>query len=79
MQPRLVKSPKVTPLAKCIKRLHAIGLHSQGALKKSATYSSGEKMDIEMRWLLVLGIGTLCFDISLFVLQIPIRTIIVFL
>jgi hypothetical protein len=36
-------------------------------------------MDIGMRWLLLLGIDTLCFDISLFVLQIPIRTIIVFL
>src|SRR5689334_16841579 len=36
-------------------------------------------MNIGMRWLLFPGIDTLCFDISLFVLQIPIRTIIVFL
>jgi hypothetical protein len=35
-------------------------------------------MDIGTRWLLVIGIGTLCFGISLFVLRIPIRTIIVF-
>jgi len=54
-------------------------LQSQQALKKNAIYSSGEKMNIGMRWLLFPGIDTLCFDISLFVLQIPIRTIIVFL
>ncbi len=36
-------------------------------------------MDITMRWLSFMGIGTLCFGISLFVLRIPIRTIVVFL
>jgi hypothetical protein len=35
-------------------------------------------MEPTTRWLSVLGIGTLCFGISLFVLRIPIRTIIVF-
>ena len=35
-------------------------------------------MNITTRWLLALGIGTVCFGISLFVLRIPIRTIIVF-
>jgi hypothetical protein len=35
-------------------------------------------MDITTRWLSMLGIGTLCFDLSLFVLRIPVRTIIVF-
>ena len=35
-------------------------------------------MDTTTRWLSMLGIGTLCFGISLFVLRIPIRTIIVF-
>ena len=35
-------------------------------------------MDTTARWLSMLGIGTLCFGISLFVLRIPVRTIIVF-
>ena len=35
-------------------------------------------MDSTTRWLSTLGIGTLCFGLSLFVLRIPIRTIIVF-
>jgi hypothetical protein len=35
-------------------------------------------MNITTRWLLALGIGTVCFGISLFVLRIPIRTNIVF-
>jgi hypothetical protein len=35
-------------------------------------------METTTRWLSMLGIGTLCFGISLFVLRIPIRTIIVF-
>jgi membrane protein implicated in regulation of membrane protease activity len=35
-------------------------------------------MDTITCWLLMFGIGTLCFGISLFVLGIPIRTIIVF-
>jgi uncharacterized membrane protein YjjP (DUF1212 family) len=35
-------------------------------------------MDTTTRWLSTLGIGTMCFGISLFVLRIPIRTIIVF-
>jgi hypothetical protein len=35
-------------------------------------------MDSTTRWLSMLGIGTLCFGLSLFVLRIPIRTIIVF-
>lgn len=35
-------------------------------------------MDITTRWPLLLGIGTVCFGISLFVLRIPIRTIIIF-
>jgi hypothetical protein len=35
-------------------------------------------MDTATRWVLVLGIGTLCFGISLFVFRVPIRTIIVF-
>src|ERR671933_3068361 len=30
------------------------------------------------RWILALGLGTLCFGISLFVLHIPIRTIGIF-
>ncbi len=43
------------------------------------TYTrAGDKMDTTTRWLSMLGIGTLCFGISLFVLRIPIRTIIVF-
>lgn len=37
-----------------------------------------EEMDTGTRWLLVLGMGTLCFGISLFVLRIPLRTIIIF-
>jgi hypothetical protein len=37
-----------------------------------------EHMKTTTRWLSRLGIGTLCFGISLFVLRIPIRTIIVF-
>jgi hypothetical protein len=39
---------------------------------------AGDKMDTTTRWLSMLGIGALCFGISLFVLRIPIRTIIVF-
>ena len=35
-------------------------------------------MDSTTRWLSMLGIGTLCFGLSLFVLRIPIQTIIVF-
>ena len=35
-------------------------------------------MDITTRWVFILGIGTVCFGISLFVLHIPIRTITVF-
>ena len=35
-------------------------------------------MDITMRWLSILGIGTILFGISLFVLHIPVRTIIIF-
>jgi hypothetical protein len=35
-------------------------------------------MDSTTRWLSMLGIGTLCFGLSLFVLRIPIRTIIIF-
>ena len=35
-------------------------------------------MDNTTRWIFMLGIGTVCFGISLFVLRIPIRTIIVF-
>ena len=43
------------------------------------TYTrAGDKMDTTTRWLSMLGIGTLCFGISLFELRIPIRTIIVF-
>jgi hypothetical protein len=34
--------------------------------------------NITDRWLVVLGIGTLIFALSLFVLRVPIRTIIVF-
>ena len=36
------------------------------------------KLDITTRWLSILGIGTLCFGLSLFVLRIPFRTIIIF-
>ena len=35
-------------------------------------------MDIIRRWLFILGIGTVCFAITLFVIRVPIRTIIVF-
>ena len=35
-------------------------------------------MDIIRRWLFIMGIGTVCFAISLFVIRVPIRTIIVF-
>ena len=35
-------------------------------------------METTTRWLSMLGIGHLCFGISLFVLRIPVRTIIVF-
>lgn len=35
-------------------------------------------MDITTRWLSILGIGTIIFGISLFVLRIPARTIIIF-
>lgn len=35
-------------------------------------------MDFTTRWLSILGIGTVVFAISLFVLRIPIRTIIIF-
>lgn len=35
-------------------------------------------MDITTRWLSILGIGTIIFAISLFVLRIPVRTIIIF-
>lgn len=35
-------------------------------------------MDIITRWLFILGIGTVCFAISLFVVRVPIRTIIIF-
>ncbi|MGH9921492.1 MAG: hypothetical protein ACRD38_01935 [Nitrososphaerales archaeon] len=36
-------------------------------------------MDTTTRWLSILGIGTIIFGISLFVLRIPVRTIIIFL
>lgn len=36
-------------------------------------------MDLTTRWIAILGIGTIIFGISLFVLRIPIRTIIIFL
>ena len=35
-------------------------------------------MDTATRWLSILGLGTLCFGLSLFVLRIPVRTIVVF-
>jgi hypothetical protein len=35
-------------------------------------------MNITTRWIFILGIGTVCFGFSLFVLHIPIRTIVVF-
>ena len=35
-------------------------------------------MDITTQWVFILGIGTVCFGISLFVLHIPIRSITVF-
>jgi energy-coupling factor transporter transmembrane protein EcfT len=35
-------------------------------------------VNITTRWLFILGIGTVFFGLSLFVLHIPIRTIIVF-
>src|SRR5712692_3881247 len=34
-------------------------------------------MDFTTRWLLVLGLGTVMFAISLFVLRVPFRTIII--
>src|SRR5207245_6272450 len=46
--------------------------------KRRPTSTTGDKMDSTTRWLSMLGIGTLCFGLSLFVLRIPIRTIIVF-
>jgi Flp pilus assembly protein TadB len=46
--------------------------------KRRPTSATGDKMDTTTRWLSMLGIGTLCFGLSLFVLRIPIRTIIVF-
>ena len=35
-------------------------------------------MDLTTRWLSILGVGTIVFGISLFVLRIPVRTIIIF-
>lgn len=35
-------------------------------------------MDITTRWFFILGLGTVCFGISLFVLHVPIRTVGVF-
>jgi hypothetical protein len=35
-------------------------------------------MDTATRWLCILGLVTLCFGLSLFILRIPIRTIVVF-
>lgn len=35
-------------------------------------------MDSTTRWISILGIATLCFAIALFVLRVPIRTILVF-
>src|SRR5574341_1625579 len=35
-------------------------------------------MDLTNRWLSMLGIGTIVFGFSLFVLHIPVRTIIIF-
>jgi hypothetical protein len=35
-------------------------------------------MDTTTRWISILGIATLCFAIALFVLRVPIRTILVF-
>jgi hypothetical protein len=35
-------------------------------------------MDFTTRWLLILGIGTVTFALSLFILRIPTRTIIIF-
>jgi len=46
--------------------------------KRRPTSSTGDKIDSTTRWLSMLGIGTLCFGLSLFVLRIPIRTILVF-
>ena len=42
-------------------------------------YRIPNNMDITTRWLSILGIAVLCFGLSLFVLRIPIRTIIIFL
>src|SRR5712691_10520431 len=48
-------------------------------LKEEDVYIyKGDKMETTKRRLSMLGIGTLCFGISLFVLRIPVRTIIVF-
>lgn len=35
-------------------------------------------MDTTTRWISILGIATLCFGIALFVLRVPIRTILIF-
>jgi hypothetical protein len=36
------------------------------------------KLDSTTRWISILGIATLCFGIALFVLRVPVRTILVF-
>lgn len=35
-------------------------------------------MDAAIRWFSILGISTICFGIGLFILRIPIRTIMIF-
>jgi membrane protein implicated in regulation of membrane protease activity len=35
-------------------------------------------MDPTTRWILILGIAALCFGLALFVLRVPVRTILVF-
>lgn len=47
--------------------------------QRTALESMQIEMDTATRWLSILGLGTLCFGISLFVLRIPVRTIVVFL
>ena len=36
-------------------------------------------MDTTTRWISILGIVTLCFGIALFIVRVPVRTIIIFL
>lgn len=47
--------------------------------REKALESGCIETDTATRWLSILGLGTLCFGLSLFVLRIPVRTIVVFL